>query len=287
MSSIFGAYDQAALDREYDNRAKIGDKLNFYLDSYAAGSLSVRASMPSSQNISYGPSGPETLDIFPAPVDGAQPVQIFIHGGYWKTLDSKDFSFVVRAFRPRGVLSVVVNYGLMPQISMAGLVAQCTRAVAWVQRNIADYGGDPERIFLSGHSAGGHLAAMMLVADWPALGLSSDVIKGAVGISGLYDLEPVQKCFVNQELGLSDADVDDFSPVRHHPAGPAPLILTVGANEGPEYLRQSREMAAAWESHGIQAQYLPMANHDHFSIILELNDPDSALTGLICRQMSV
>ena len=287
MATVFGSYDQGSLDEQYDNRAKVGAKLKDYLSFYATQSLLTRATLPASLNVSYGPSGPETLDIFPGEGDGPLPVQLFIHGGYWKALDAKDFSYVARAFQSRGILTLVLNYGFLPGISMAELVAQCARAVVWTYRNITEFGGDPERIFISGHSAGGHLAAMMLMTDWQSLSVPQDVIKGAVGISGLYDLEPVKLCFINEDLKLTADDVARFSPVCHAPGTKAPLLLTVGAEEGPEYLRQSADLAAAWSAAGIHSRSTPMEGHNHFSIIEELNDPGSALAQLMCEQMGV
>jgi arylformamidase len=202
---------------------------------------------------------------------------VFIHGGYWQWLDKKDFSYVARAFVPAGITTVVINYGLVPTVTMAELVRQCRASIAWVVQNAASFGGDAGRVSISGHSAGGHLVAMLMVTDWTAFGLPADAVKAGVGVSGLYDLEPIRLCYLNDVLGLSSSDARIHSPIHLTPAHTGPLLLPVGAYEGPEYLRQSHEMAAAWRRHGGSSEVLEMANHDHFSIVWELNDRDSAL----------
>ena len=133
---------------------------------------------------------------------------------------------------------------------MDELVRQCRAGLGWVYRNAESFGGDPDRIFISGHSAGGHLVAIMMATKWPGLdaqspALRGDLIKGGCGISGLYDLEPIRLCFLNEDLNLNKKVADRNSPVQLWPAGPAPLVLAVGGEEGPEYLRQSEDLAAA------------------------------------------
>jgi arylformamidase len=283
-STVFRHYDQAALDREYDNRGKVADFAD-YMERYKAASAALWDSPDCRLDVAFGPGADETLDIFPAG-DNA-PIHIFIHGGYWKMLSKNEFSYVANAFVPKGVTTVVINYGLIPAVSMDELVRQCRAAVAWTWRHAASFGGDPGHIYVSGHSAGGHLTAMLMATDWPSFeqGLPADLVKGGCGISGLYDLEPIRLCFLNDDLKLTPQEAARNSPVRLSRHYPAPLLLPVGALEGPEYLRQSNDLATAWDDQGSAPQVLVMADMNHFSIVEQLNRPDSELALAIHRQM--
>lgn len=284
---IFRGYDREALDREYDNRGKVTDSAD-YLAWYPRESAAARGELACRLDVPYGPSPAETLDVFPAPGAPPAPIQVFIHGGYWRALDKADFSYVARAFRPAGAATVVINYGLIPSVDMDELVRQCRAAVAWVYRRARSFGGDPERIFVSGHSAGGHLVAMLMATDWPAFaGLPADLVKGGCGISGLYDLEPIRLCFLNETLTLTLEQARRHSPVHLAPIGPSPLLLPVGGLEGPEYHRQTDDLAAAWRRHGLAMEVMAMPGLHHFSIVAQLNDPSSELSRAVLRQMGL
>ncbi|MFO1353050.1 MAG: alpha/beta hydrolase [Gammaproteobacteria bacterium] len=285
--AIFRQYDREALDREYNNRAKVAD-FDRYLRFYASESAHTRQALESRLNVGYGPSAAERLDIFPAGDSGA-PVQVFIHGGYWKALSKDDFSFVANAFARCGGATVVIEYALIPSVDMDELVRQCRAALAWVWRNAASFGGDPGRIFVSGHSAGGHLTAMMVATDWRAFsaGLPADLVKGACGISGLYDLEPIRLCYLNDDLKLNKAMAGRNSPVLLARHAQGSLLLPVGALEGPEYLRQSHDLATAWQNRGAAPVVWEMQGEQHFSIVAQLHDPASELSRAVQRQMGL
>jgi arylformamidase len=284
---VFLHYDQAALDREYDNRKKVSDFAK-HTERWPGLSAQARSELDARLDIAYGPSAAETLDVFLA-AEANAPVQVFFHGGYWKALDKNDFSFVAYGLQPMGATTVVVNYGLMPNVDMAELIRQCRAALVWVWRNVAEFGGDPARIHISGHSAGGHITAMMLATDWPkiAADLPPDLIKTACGISGLYDLEPIQRCFLNDDLKMTLEQAQAHSPVRLSCQNIAPLLLPVGALEGPEYLRQSETLAGHWKQLTPPPQVWPMAQQDHFSIVTQLEHPDSDLSRALQRQMGL
>jgi arylformamidase len=280
---IFRGYDQKALDREYNNRAKVPDSAA-WLARYTRESEATRRALACRLDIPYGPSPAETLDLFPAP--GPAPVQVFVHGGYWRSLDKSDFSYVARAFQPAGVAVAVINYGLCPAVDLDELVGQCRRALAWVHRHARSFGGDPDRIFVSGHSAGGHLVAMLMSTDWAAWdGLPGDLIKGGAGISGLYDLEPIRLGFLNTDLRLTPEQALRLSPVHVAPARAGHLLLAVGGLEGSEYHRQTDDLAAAWRARGLACEVMNLPDHDHFSIAGQLERPDSELGRAILRQM--
>ena len=280
---VFRHYDKAALDAEYNNRVKVKNAMD-WLARYGAESSRVRAELPMRFDVPFGRHHAERLDVFPAAAPGA-PIHVFIHGGYWHRLDKADFSFVTRAFREAA--TVVINYALVPTVDLDELVRQVRASVAWVHANARSFGGDPARITVSGHSAGGHLVAMLLATDWPQLGAPTDVVKAGCAISGLYDLEPIRLCYLNDVLGLSPDSARRNSPVHLKPTGRAPLLLVVGAQEGAEYHRQTDDLAAAWRGHGVPIDVLDAASHDHFSIISELERPDTPLARAIRKQIGL
>lgn len=286
ISPIFLGYDRAALDREYNNRGKVADFAD-YLARYTRESEATRRALPCRLDLAYGPKPGETLDVFPATGPRPAPIQLFVHGGYWMALDKADFSFVARAFHPAGAAVVVINYALIPSVGMDELVRQCRASVAWVHANAAAFGGDPGRIFVSGHSAGGHLVAMLMAADWPAFGLPADVIKGGCGISGLHDLDPIRLCYLNDTLKLTPEEARRNSPIYLTPTSRALLRLPVGALEGPEYHRQTETLAAVWRKQGVPCEVTDMAGIHHFSIVSQLEDPGSALGRAILGQMGL
>jgi arylformamidase len=283
---VFRGYDRQALDREYNNRGKVADFAD-WLARYARESEATRRQLPVDLDVAYGPSPTERLDVFPAGGRGPAPVQVFIHGGYWMLLDKRDFSFVARAFHAGGAATVLINYALMPSVGMDELVRQCRAAVAWTHANAKAFGGDPQRIFVSGHSAGGHLTAMVMATDWVRFGAPADVVKGGCGISGLYDLEPIRLCYLNDTLGLDADAARRHSPIHLRPTSRAPLLLPLGALEGPEYHRQTEEQAAAWRGHGVSCAVLDLPGIHHFSVVSQLEDAASELGRAVLGQMGL
>jgi len=284
--TIFLGYDQAALDREYNNRAKVANAAE-YLARYPAESARARDELPARLDLRYGPAPGETLDLFLPAGGGPAPVHVFVHGGYWRSLGKADFSFVARGLQPAGVLVAVIDYALIPAVDMDELVRQVRAAVVWLHQNAAAFGGDPGRITVSGHSAGGHLVAMLMSTDWGQFAeLPADVVTAGCGISGLYDLEPIRLSYLNETLALTPETARRNSPVHVVPAAAGgPLLLAVGALEGDEYHRQTESLAAAWRRRGHEVEVLDMAGHDHFSIITELGRPDTPLSRALLRQL--
>ena len=284
--AVFRDYDRAALDAQYDNRAKVPD-FQAYLDLWTARSNFARERYACELGVPYGFSQDETLDIFPAEGSWPAPVQLFFHGGYWTKLSKNEFSFIANAFVPRGITTVVVDYALIPSVDMDELVRQCRAALVWVWRNISRYGGDPERIQVAGHSAGGHLAAMLMATNWPAVdaGLPQNPICDAVGISGLYDLEPIRHCFLNQTLALSPDSAIRNSPAALVRACISPMLLAVGGDEGAEYLRQSQTLSEAWADGLDPPRIQVMEGAHHFSIMSQLEDRDAPLSQAMRAQI--
>lgn len=283
--AVFRHYSREALDREYDNQKKIPDFAS-YVAYCRRESDAARRQWSGHLDVPYGKSQGERLDIFPARAATRAPVEVYFHGGYWRLLDKSDFSYVANGFVPHGVTTVIVNYALIPTVDMDELIRQCRAALAWVFRNIAQFGGDPERLYLSGHSAGGHIVAMLLATDWPEWGsdLPREIVKGATAISGVYDLEPMRHCFLNETLKLEAGHVARNSPVRLQPACPAPLLVTVGGEEGDEFLRQGRELTQAWHTTLCCPEMVVLPGENHFSIRDQLGDPASRMIWLMRRR---
>ncbi|MDI4633519.1 alpha/beta hydrolase [Pelomonas sp. V22] len=265
---------EAWLTAQYDNRARVPEAA-VLLRRWAEASSLARSQTECRLDIAYGEEPGETLDVFPTPTPGA-PVLVFIHGGYWRALDKSDHSFVAPVFADEGALVVVPNYALCPTVSMERIALQMARALAWVWRHAAEHGGDPNRIVVAGHSAGGHLAAMMSCCDWKAVGidLPRDLVKGALSLSGLHELAPLMRTpFLQRDLRLDAEAVRRLSPVNF-PAPASPLYALVGSEESEEYKRQAEVLREAWGARAVPVCE-EVAGCHHFNIVHELCDPES------------
>ncbi|MEJ8810987.1 alpha/beta hydrolase [Variovorax ureilyticus] len=279
------SYDPAWLDRMYNNRVLVPEH-PAYFARWAAQSAELRDALTAHIDLPYGDGPNETLDVFPAAEPNA-PVLVFIHGGYWRALDKSEHSFVARAFHARGVCVVMPNYALCPgtperPIGIADIALQMARALEWTWRNIATYGGDPSRITVAGHSAGGHLAAMLLGCDWKALApdLPADLVRNALSISGIHDLRPIQHTpFLASVLNLTDADSLRVSPALWPAPARGKLYTVAGGDESAEFLRQNELIREAWGADVVPVcEALP--GHHHFSVLETLADPAQRLHGL-------
>ena len=278
-----------ALELEFNPRA-VARNLDERLAASAAASAETRARLDCVLDVRYGPGAKETLDIFPAADSGARPgapVHLFIHGGYWRAMDKSDYSFIADAFQPAGATTVVINYDLCPTVTLDTIVEQSNRSIAWTFRNIAEYGGDPERLYVSGNSAGGHLTAMALAHDWEAEGLPVDIIKGAAPITGVFDCEPVLDITVNEEVRLEPEAARRLSPLRNPPRRALPLLVAVGGAEPRLWIEMSEDYAALCRKHGIDCEYMEMPDHDHFDISRAVGDPESPLARAMLRMMGL
>ena len=263
-------------DREYNARAMIPDHPQIF-ERGAKRSQEVRASQPCRLDIPYGAGAAEKLDIFPAQIK-SEALLVFIHGGYWRSRDKSDFSYLAPALTRRGVTLALPNYGLCPEVSIEDIVKQNLLAIAWLWHHGARYGVNPGRLYVAGHSAGGHLATMMLAARWNVYmpELPYDLVKGCLTISGIYDLEPlVQAPFVNQDLKLDRAQARKLSPVNMPPATSAPLYTAVGGEESEEFKRQNALIARTWRN--AFARDIAMPGCNHLTVLEQLADSGSAL----------
>jgi arylformamidase len=268
MTAIWRGMDRAALDAGYDNRAAVPDADRYFTD-WAERSAETRAARPHRSNVRYGTNLAETIDVFDAANHNA-PFLLFVHGGYWRALDKAEFSFVVEGPMSYGFAVGVMNYTLAPATSVEGIVAEVRRAVAWVAEKEA-----PGRaIYIAGHSAGGHLTVSAM--DHPA-------VRGALAISGIYDLEPIRLSYLNDDVRLSAEEVERVSPIRRLPAQSAPLLVTVGADELPELRRQSADYWAAWATQGLAGAMVSMKGENHFSIVDDFARPEGLQTRMLAE----
>jgi arylformamidase len=294
-SPVFRDYDQAALDAQYNNRARVPEHVELHADFDIEGEA-VLEEFETRLDVPYGPSAEETLDMYlpenaPENAQGA-PINVFLHGGYWFSRHKNDFRFLAQGLTRSGAVLVIVNYALVPSVDLDELVRQCRAAVAWTFENASTFGGDGERIFVSGHSAGGHLTAMMMATDWPtfATGLAADLVKGGCAISGIYDIEPIRLGFMQETLGFTPEQVERNSPIGLKPATnapPAPLIVTVGGEESEEFLRQSETFTAQWAREGIPCELMVLPGLNHFTILGDYADSKSGLTQAVRTQMGL
>lgn len=280
---VYRSYDQAQLDAQYNNRAAVPDHAR-WLERWPRASAEARARLGGRLDVPYGVGERHKLDIFPT-TGKRTAVLAFIHGGYWRAFDKGDFSLVAPAFVQAGISVAAISYPLAPVATLDEITESARQALAWLFRNAASFGGDPARLFVAGHSAGGHLTAMMMSTDWAARGLPADLVKGGSAISGIYDLEPIRLCYLNQDIRLSAEMVPRNSPLRVLPKKAGPLILAVGGKETDEFRRQQATFAEAWRGAGLPLEIVPMPEDQHFSILDGFADPTSPLFQAVKRQI--
>jgi arylformamidase len=244
---VISSAEAAFLEREYNPRTTIANFAEFPSRWKAAAQVA-RDSTEAQLNLQYGASPAERLDFFPAP-GRERPLLIFLHGGYWRALDKDDFSWVAPEYVSAGISVAIVNYSLLPATPLAEIVRQVRRACVWLYQNARSLNVDAGRIVCSGHSAGGHLTAMMLATNWAELSttLPRRLLAGALTISGLFDLEPLTRAdFLRQDLGMDQRQTRELSPAFLPWHNEAPMLRAVGALESTEFHRQSSLMADTW-----------------------------------------
>ena len=276
---------QEYYERQYNVRAAIPEHPQIFA-RWKDASEHARSDLACVLDVAYGSGPNEALDFFHAR-GAARALLTFLHGGFWRALDKSDFSFVARPFIERGVAVAVVNYALTPAVTVETIVRQMLAAHAWLYRNCERYGAPREAIYVSGHSAGGQLTAMMLAAVWSAYarGLPDDLVKGGLAVSGVYDLEPLLKVSFNSDLRLDAGSARKLSPIRYRPRRAVPLYTAVGGEESDEFRRQNRLIAARWE-HCFRRD-IPMPGCHHLDVIEQLGNPGSTLVAGALEMMDL
>jgi arylformamidase len=276
------SFEASYLDSQYNNRARVSDVSQRYLQPWQESSEQYRRecspvterylSMTPSQKLEGWSDNGCSLDVF-APKAKHWPVIVFIHGGYWRSLDKSDFSFVAKGFNAKGLGVVVTNYDLCPTVTMDSIALQQAQALKWVAFNIAQLGGDPTRIHVVGHSAGGHLAAMLATCDWTKVdkNLPENLVKSATSLSGLFELSTLQKTpTLQSDLRLTDEQVVNCSPAYFAPPS-CPIYAFCGADESDEFLRHNALFEAAWGP--VVERREALLGLNHFSVLDAWADP--------------
>ncbi len=277
---------QEELDAQYNLKMLLPEAAALYETFCDRESEKVRSELDHTLDVPFGPTLAEHVDLYPAGEDA--PVLIYVHGGFWCLRTSREFGFVARGPVSRGVATVVTNYDLCPGVTIDEVVRQTRAAVAWTYKNAASFGGDAGRIHVAGHSAGGHLVAMLLTTDWKgAYGLPGDIIKGATAISGLYDLAPFPYTFLQPQLQLGWDQILRNSPVLRVPDEAPPLLVAYGGDETDEFKRQSDEYLDAWRANGHRAERLILPGKNHYDVIDGFLDAESVLCSTILDRMGI
>lgn len=278
--------ERRRLNREWLPRLTVDD-VDGYIDGGNRRSAAARRRLTCHLDVPYGDTPRQVLDVFPASRPGA-PVFFFIHGGYWRAMDKNIYSEAVEPVIAAGGAAVLPEYELCPAVTIPDIVDQVRRALVWTFDNIDDHGGDPGRIHVGGHSAGGHLTGMMMATDWSSdHGLPADLVRGAVPISGVFDIEPHRHTDLQEDIRLTAETAAANSP-QHLPLHfNGPVVCAVGGGESESFRRQSRDFARKCEEHGLEAEYLEMDADNHFDVTDRLADPGHPLTKAILAQMGL
>jgi arylformamidase len=271
---VFMDYDQVELDASYD-QVNYEPTITRVSQRLASNSEAVRARLGAPQRVAYGPSEIEKLDIYRSKAANA-PVFVFIHGGNWQLGAAKDYAYPAEMFVTAGAHYVALDF---TNVNDAGgdlgvMADQVRRGIAWVCKNAASFGGDPGRIYIGGHSSGGHLCGVALITDWQkAFDLPADVIKGGLCMSGMYEMTPVRLSWRRTYVKFTDAMADAMSAQRHIDKLHAPIVVTYGTFETPDFQRQSRDFAAAVKAAGKPVQLIETPNYAHLEMCESLGNP--------------
>ena len=279
--------DQKELDDAYD-QSKYAPNQPQIVKRYGTNSDAVRARLGEPKRFAYGPTPIEALDVFQAKRPNA-PINIFVHGGAWRVGLAKNYAFAAETFVHAGAHFVVLDFinVIEAQGTLMPMAEQVRRAIAWVYKNAASFGGDPNRIYISGHSSGGHLAGVALVTDWAALGVPADIIKGGLCCSGMFDLKPARLSARSSYVKFTDEMEQALSTQRHLDKLNTPVIVAHGTLETPEFIRQTRDFAAAVKAAGKPVQLLVADGYNHFEIIETLANPYGLLGRAALEQMKL
>jgi arylformamidase len=264
-------------DAEYNNRARVPDYAEIFA-RWERDAAAYRDRMKAEENaelgLAYGTSARQKVDLFFPDATGHTPLALFVHGGYWRSLDAASFSHVSAGLNSRGVAVAVAGYDLCPDVTIGQIINQIRTACLFLWRRFG------QRLMVYGHSAGGHLAACMVATDWKKLDpkAPSDLVPAGYAISGLFDLTPLIKTAMNVDLRLDDTEVARISPMYWPVTRGRVFDAVVGGQESSEFLRQSKALAADWRQRGVETRYEEVAGANHFTVVDPLSDPNSAMT---------
>lgn len=267
--SLYRGMDKMAIDAAYNNAAAIGgaEARDRFIAEFTARTRALDAKAKPQRDIGYGSAPRQRLDFYASGKSGA-PTLVFIHGGYWRSTDKENWGFVAAGPLAHGINVANIEYTLAPANRLDGIVAEVKQALAFLRSNLSKLGGDPDKLYVSGHSAGGHLTSMVL---------GEKGVKGGLPISGVFDMLPMRLSSMNADFWLDEDEEKRTSPMLHIPAKAPPQIIAVGGGELPEFVRQSKDYAAAWTGKGLKGRYIEIGSYNHFNVLEELADPDGEL----------
>jgi arylformamidase len=284
---VYRDYDQAELDAAYDqtvwapNSAQIEER-------FASASTLARKRVGEPQRFAYGPTPIEQVEVFRTDRPNA-PVQLFLHGGAWRRGRARDYSFVAEAFVKAGAHVVIPDFAWVQDVngSLTAMADQVRRAIAWTIRNSSTFGGDASRLYVTGHSSGGHLAAAALTTDWPRLGLPSSPFTAALCISGIYDLKGARLSSRRNYVRFDDETEEALSPIRHLDRLTCPVAVAYASLDSPEFQRQSVELADALQKRRRLTALVRLDAYNHFEEMETFANPYGILGSLALRQMEL
>jgi arylformamidase len=276
--TVYKHYNQEQLNDQYNTRLHVPDYAD-YFERWERLSRQTEKEHTNFKNILFGTHHQECVDIFPAEKKLAKTM-VFIHGGYWHLLDKSLFHFLAPAFLKKNVTTVFINYPLIPDVSMDMIVASCRKAIRWIHDNIMRYNGAPSQLYVMGHSAGGHLASMLLTDDLPFL-------KAVVSLSGLFRLDPIMFSYLNDVLGLNIDIAKRNSPVFLRPTSSCPVLLAMGTDESDEFKDQTMEMYNSWKNKHHCIEVLKIPGKNHYSILDAVVETGSSLQSAIFHLMNI
>ena len=286
MSELsYKTYRQDELEYQYNPRVSVPEFPEL-AKVRSAQSRKVRDSAQSWLSIAYGTSPRETLDIYAGAKAGG-PVLVYIHGGYWRSGSKEDNANFVPAFTQRGATVALVEYDLCPQVTVTDIVRQTRASIAWVFRNIVRYGANPSKLYISGHSAGGHLTALALAQDWQTQGLPTDFIKGAVAMSGVHDLDMVMHISANEQIRMTPEIARQNNPFLYPPRVNCPVLIAVGSVEPEGWKQMSKDYFEFCKQSGLKAEYLEVPGANHYTMSEHLGDPHSPLAQAIFKLIGI
>jgi arylformamidase len=271
-------YSAELVERGYNNRAAVPDHTRWLAEFTSRSHIAIEALQPK-LDLRYGPRPQETLDLF-LPQREPRGTFVFIHGGYWRSLDKVDYAFVAPPLVVQGYAVAVINYDLCPHVAIATIVEECQRSIMWLVGEGVAHGAAASPLVVAGHSAGGHVAAMLFATDWSRHGFTRAPFDGGLSISGVHDLTPLVHFSYNVDLKLDPRSARRLSPAFLRPGTKASFAIAVGADETSEFVRQAQILFDAWPQNrppGMTAPLLVPGKH-HFSVVLDLADPGSSLT---------
>lgn len=281
---MYRNFDLETLEKQYSPSSCVDD-ISVYIDQYIVQSEQAlnRALASNSviRNLQYGADEDETIDLFLPTVGNNKKLQVYIHGGYWQELTKKESSFAANNFQEHGCFFAVINYSLAPKANISEIVDQNRKAIAWLIENAEIFGFDASEIYLSGSSAGAHLAMLMTQTNWQSFIKSSRAtvpsIKGVTAVSGIYDLSPIKETYIDKPLALTHEQVTMQSPLFQLQQCECDVLFAFGNNETSEFKRQSFEMFEHLYLQNIETSLIEVDNRNHFDVILDLADSESEL----------